>query len=240
VPVLSVSSAEAASPLFVSVTGPTTVAASETRLYNISAVGGPGEGPGGNYSMTAKLVGPHVNDTLVTPGNGVDRNGTFQVSVKMPSVAQTVQLEVVITSSDLVTTLNLTKDYSISVVSPIVISVKVVNSGLIAVQGVPIDFFVDSVKIFSTTVNIAANSSQTVVYNWTVSSLSVGTHEVTVQLDPTNEFVTFEGGGAVFTKTIYYGSPGYGSSDGLIIALIALMLFVLYIIYRRPKRKRKK
>jgi hypothetical protein len=184
-----------------------------------------------------------VTDGVVTPGNANDRNGSFRVDVTMPSVAQDMVLRVTVSSFAGTTGVeleNVTRDYPIKIVTPIVITVKVVNSGQIAVGNVPIEFFADGAKIFNTTVSIAANSSATVQYNWTTVSLSVGTHDITVQLDPSNEFVRFEGGGAVFTQTIYYGSPNYGSSDGLIVVLIAFLLFTSYIVYRRPKRKRKK
>lgn len=226
-------------PLYVVVNGPTLVAISETHSYSILALGGHGADPSGNYSFTARVLGPKVSDATVSPGNGVSKVGTFLINLTAPSQTQDIRLEVNVTGYSALGSDKLTKEVTIKVVRPIVLTAKVVNSGSAALTGVPIVFYVDDAKVFNTTFSLAAKGSRTIIYNLT-AELASGQHLVRVELDPSNQFARFEGGGSVFTKTIYFNGPDYGSTDAILILLLAMLMFVTYVIYKRPKRKRKK
>jgi hypothetical protein len=69
--------AAATTPLFASLTGPTQVAINEKHQYQVIAVGGPGEGRGGNYSFTFNVVGSSNTNALVTPSSGISTTGRF-------------------------------------------------------------------------------------------------------------------------------------------------------------------
>ncbi len=234
----SPATAATAGPMNVVISGPLTVAVSEKNTYTVSAVGGPAE-TGGNYSYVATITGKNVNDAAVSPSNGISSVGKFTLKVTPPSVAQDFVLTVNVTSYNSGASQSLSKSVTIRAVQPVTISAKVVNSGNVTLNFVPIAFFLDDVKVYNTTFNVTSKSSHSVTYNIT-AALASGQHSVRVELDPNNQFARFEGGGTVFTQSIYVNPPDYGNSDGILILLFAALAFVTYIIYKRPKRKRRR
>jgi hypothetical protein len=225
-------------PLHVVVSGPLRVAINEKHQYTIFVNGGHGGDPGGNYSYFAEVVSPPSTDASVSPVNGVNATGNFVITVTMPSKAGEITLRVNVSGFSSLGTDLLTRDILIEVVSPIVMSAKVINQGAIAVTSVPIVFYLDDVKVYNTTFDLAAGASKTIVFNMT-DPVSSGQHTVKIVLDPTNQFARFEGGGTVFTKSIVVNPPDYGSTDGLLILLLVLLIIVSYLIYKRPKRRKK-
>jgi len=189
----------------------------------------------------ATITGPQVKNALVSPGDGISKNGIFHFNVTSPEVAQDVTITVNITSytspQDYV---KVTKQIYIQVVGPVIISAKVVNNGNMALVGVPITFYADGVQLYKTNISLEALSSKTVIYNWTQQDISNGEHLVTVELDPNNQFVRFEGGGTVFTQTVYVGGINYSNTDAILIMVFFLLLLVSYFVYKRPKKRRKK
>lgn len=234
--------AEAATvtPMHASLSGPTLVAINEKHQYQVIAVGGPGEGTGGNYSFTFDLVGSSKTDALVTPDSGVSNTGEFTTNVSTSSFAEDITLSVKVVSYNSTAVSNVTKSILIKVVKPIVISAKVVNQGNATLAGVPVTFFVDDVQLYNTTINLNAKATKTVVYNWTSQSVGDGEHAVRVELDPNSQFVRFSSGGTIFTQTIWVGASDTSGNDAVLIGLFVLLLFVTYLVYKRPAKRRKK
>ncbi|MDD1769540.1 MAG: hypothetical protein LUO79_00480 [Methanomassiliicoccales archaeon] len=224
--------------LHATVEGPTQVAINEKHLYYVNVTGGHGADPGGNFSYFAEVISPSGTDATVSPVNGVNASGTFVITITMPSKPGDITLRTNVSGysslgTDLQTKLNI-----ISVVSPIVLSAKVVNQGSVPLTKVPIVFYLDGSKVYNTTFDLAAGASRTIVFNVT-NPVSSGQHVVRVELDPNNQFVRFAGGGTVFTQTVYVNPPDYGSTDGLLILLFIMLILVTYLIYKRPKRRKK-
>jgi hypothetical protein len=232
--------AAATTPLFASLTGPTQVAINEKHQYQVIAVGGPGEGRGGNYSFTFNVVGSSNTNALVTPSSGISTTGRFSTNVSVSSFAEDLTLSVKVTSYNSTATSNVTKSIVIEVVKPIVISVNVVNQGNATLTGVPVTFFVDDVQLYNTTINLNSKATKAVVYNWTSQAISDGEHSVRVELDPNSQFVRFSSGGTIFTQTIWVGASDTSGNDAILIGLFVLLLFVTYLVYKRPAKRRKK
>jgi len=230
--------AQAAGPMNVVLDGPKIVAVSEKNTYTISAVGGPAE-TGGNYSYVATLSGPAVTDAVISPSNGISTTGKFTLTLTPPSTPQDFVLTVNVTSYNAGSSESQSKYIGIQAVRPVTITAKVVNSGNVTLNSVPIAFYLDDVKVFNTTFSVSAQASSVVIYNIT-AALASGEHTVRAELDPQNQFARFSGGGSVFTQTIYVNPPDYGNSDGILILLFAALAFVTYIVYKRPKRKRRR
>jgi hypothetical protein len=232
--------AATATPLHASLSGQTLVAINEKHSYQVLAVGGPGEGTGGNYSFTFKVIGSASTDALVTPDSGTSRTGKFTTNVTASSFAETITLSVKVVSYNSTATSNVTESIAIQVVRPIVISAKVVNQGNATLTGVPVTFFFDDVKLYNTTINLSAKATKTVVYNWTSQSVGQGEHSVRVELDPNSQFVRFSSGGTIYSQTIWVGATDTSGNDTVLIGFFVLLLFVTYIIYKRPAKRRKK
>jgi hypothetical protein len=227
-------------PIYASLSGPTLIAINEKHQYQVIAVGGPGEGTGGNYSFKFELAGSPKTDALVTPDSGVSTTGRFTTNVSASSFAEDLTLSVSVVSYNSTATSNITKIVVIKVVKPIVISAKVVNQGNATLTGVPVTFFIDDVQLYNTTINLNAKTTKTVVYNWTSQTVSDGEHSVRVELDPNSQFVRFSSGGTIFTQTIWVGASDTSGNDAILIGLFILLLFVTYTIYKRPAKRRKK
>ncbi len=225
-------------PLHETVEGPMLTAINEKHAYYVNVTGGHGADPDGNYSYAAEIISPSGTDATVSPINGVNRSGVFVFNVTMPSKAGQMTLRVNASGYSTLGTDLLSREVLIQVVTPIVMSAKVVNQGSVAVTNVPIVFYLDDAQVHSTTFDLAAGASTTVVFNLT-SSVSTGQHTVKIVLDPTNQFARFEGGGSVFTKTIVVNPPDYGSTDGLLIILFVMLMIITYLLYKRPKRRKR-
>jgi hypothetical protein len=229
-----------ASPLYASLSGQTLVATSEKHPYQIVAIGGPGEGTGGNYSFQFTLKGSSKTDGQVLPDSGTSKTGKFMVNVTASSFAEDLTLSVKVSSYTATSSTNITKSLVIKVVKPIMITAKVVNQGNSTLTGVPVTFYVDDVKLYNTTITLSSKTTKSVVYNWTSQTVSNGEHNVRVELDPNSQFVRFSSGGTIFTQTVWVGPSDYSSSDGVLIGLFVLLLLVTYLVYKRPAKRRKK
>ena len=234
--------AEAATtaPMYASISGPTLVAINEKHQYQVIAIGGPGEGTGGNFSFQFGVVGSSQTDALLTPDSGTSTTGKFTTNLTASTFVEDITLSVTVVSYNSTATSNVTKSIVIQVVKPIVISAKVVNQGNTTLTGVPVTFFVDDVQLYNTTIDLNSKATKTVVYNWTSQTVGDGEHSVRVVLDPNSQFVRFSSGGTIFTQTIWVGASDTSGNDAVLIGLFVLLLFVTYLVYKRPAKRRKK
>jgi hypothetical protein len=191
--------------------------------------------------LYASVAGPtqaavnekHAYTITVIGGHGADPDGNYSYSAQIlpySSDASVSPINGANVSGVFVITLTMP--------SPIVISADVVNQGSVPLTNVPIVFYLDGSKIYNTTFDLEAGATMTVVFNMT-SSVSAGEHTVRVELDPSNQFARFSGGGTVFTTTVYVNPPDYGSTDGMLILLFVMLIIVTYLVYKRPKRRRR-
>lgn len=226
------------SPMYISIDGPIVMGKGETKMYRVDVAGGPSEGKG-NYTYTTSILGTTGGDAYVLPTDGIS-NGTFFLNVTAKGEAPRIVLWVNVTSSFGVEEERMVKEYGIEVVDPIVIAANVVNNGNISVNGVPLTVFADGKSIYSTTVSLDPGASTTVRYNWTDPTVSSGEHVIKLMLDPDQEFVTFIGGGTVYTSTIWVGEQDWGLWNILFIVLAIFLAFMAYTFYKRPSKRRKR
>ncbi|MBM4236919.1 MAG: hypothetical protein FJ151_00335 [Euryarchaeota archaeon] len=217
------------------------MAAGEKTEYIITAVGGPGDEAGGNFSFVAKLLGPPLTEGKVIPTNGRSPTGIFRVNVTAPSTPQDMILRVNVTSTSAAgVSERVTKEVPIKVLTPIVITATVKNEAEMAVKGIPVVFYADGARVFETVINLDPRTSKTLVYNWTDPEMRLGEHIITVTIDPGNEFVKLDTGGTTYTKVIYLGKESYGLTNALLVGIILLSFFLIYLVHRRPRRRRMK
>lgn len=227
------------SPLYVSIDGPTVMGKGETQMYRVVVEGGPSEGKG-NYTYTASILGVTTADAYVIPTSGTSHTGTFYLNVTAQGGFPRITLWVNVTSSYGGELEKKVKEYGIEVVDPIVITAELVNNGAITVNNVPLTIYADGKVIHSTDVSLEPKETVTLRYNWTDPTVSRGSHVIQLVLDPDQEYVTFLGGGTVYTSTIWVGEEDWGLWDTLFIVLIIFLAFLAFTFYRRPSRRRKR
>lgn len=227
------------SPLYVSIDGPTVMGKGETQMYRVDVAGGPSEGKG-NYTYTASILGITTADAYVLPTTGTSQTGTFFLNVTAQGKFPHITLWVNVTSSYGGELERKVKEYGIEVLDPIVITAELVNNGNIAVNDVPLTIFADGKLIHTTDVSLEPRESVTLRYNWTDPTVSRGEHVFQLVLDPDQEYITFLGGGMVYTSTIWVGEEDWGLWNTLFIVLIIFLAFLAYTFYRRPLRRRKR
>ncbi|NYT11704.1 MAG: hypothetical protein GKC03_04030 [Methanomassiliicoccales archaeon] len=226
------------SPMYISIDGPIVMGKGETKMYRVDVAGGPSEGKG-NYTYTASILGTTGADAHVLPSDGTS-SGTFFLNVTAKGEVPRIVLWVNVTSFFGIEEERMVKEYGIEVMDPIVISANVVNNGNISVRGVPLTVFADGKSIYSTTVSLDPGASTTIRYNWTDPSVSSGEHVIKLMLDPDQEFITFIGGGTVYTSTIWVGEQDWGLWNILFVVLAIFLAFMAYTFYRRPSKRRKR
>lgn len=226
------------SPMYISIDGPIVMGKGETKMYRVDVAGGPSEGKG-NYTYTTSILGTTGGDAHVLPTEGTS-NGTFFLNVTAKGEMPRIVLWVNVTSYFGGEEERKVKEFAIEVIAPIVIAAKVVNNGNISVNGVPMTILADGKSIYSTSVSLDPGASTTIRYNWTDPSVSSGEHVVKLVLDPDQEFITFVGGGTVYTTTIWVGEEDWGLWNILFVVLAIFLAFMAYTFYRRPSRRRKK
>jgi hypothetical protein len=229
--------AQADSPLYVSIDGPIAIGKGETMQYVVNALGGPAEASGGNYSYKASIVGTDANTASVLPTSGTSVTGKFYMNVTAGGVADIV-LRVNVTSISGSESMNEIAEYGIRIMEPVVITAQIENAGSAQVEGLPVTINADGVIIHKTNVTIGPQATFALIYNWTDPDLSKGKHVFTVVLDADNEFITFEGGGTVYTVAIHYGEDDYGTWNILLAVLAGFLIFLASSFYRRPSKRR--
>ena len=90
---------DATAPIHIKVEGKSTVAIDETNTYFVTAVGGPAEEFGGNYSFIVTVEGQNVADAIISPANGKSSSGVFQFNFTAPSAATEMTIVVNVTST---------------------------------------------------------------------------------------------------------------------------------------------
>ncbi len=235
--------ASAYSGIVVTIDGPTFGGINETIHYVMTITGGPAEN-GGNFSYGATIVGTNTTGASVDPSSAPSQSsGVFKFNVTMPVFApETITLRINATSQNPTNTIadTLQKDFKIKVVVPILLKATLVNKGAVPASNVTAKFFADSVLLHSEIVNITANGTQVLSYNWTFLKLSTGKHIITIAVDDPNKIVEFSDGNNVITREIWYGKqsniPGAVLTGGVIF--LAVMVFLMWL--QKPMRKPKK
>lgn len=197
-----------------------------TVIVNVGA-----DRPAGNFTYTAA-----VGSGTVSPSTSQGSGENFTLKVTAPSTTGDMTLSVSLSNG----TVNNTAKYTIHVVSPVVITAQVRNSGNVTLENVPVQFKADGVIVNETTFTIAANSTKTLTYNWTSSGLSNGEHTVEIVLDPNQQLVRFIDGTTTFSSKFYVGDAGWGFANIMLTIVFSLLLLILFFTYMGRGKKKKR
>jgi hypothetical protein len=233
----------------VAVNGPGVVSLGGVTQYTISVQGGPAAQTNGTYSCKVTMTGfAATNATLINSGASSSTSGVFKFNLSTPQVLGDLTINVFASSTSLdglTTTYNNDTKSNVRVITPVVFSVTIKNTGNMTVTNIPVYFYVDysdsnQNPIYVANVTVNALSTKVVTYNWTTTSLSAGSHVLKVEIDPKATFVLFDVGGTVMTTTFYYNQTGYGTTNALLYVALIVLVLVVFLVYRRPMPRKKK
>jgi len=238
-------SADIYSSISIQIDHPTYAAVSEMVPIVITASGGPAADLGGNYTVSyINITASNKTGWDWTPQSPQNAGGVFPINLTMPGEAdQTIKLVVTVRStatSDEDIETQATVEFKMKVVDPVEISAEVFNKGNVEAANVTAEFYADGELLHTVEFNVSADSSKTLSYNWTFSSVKRGEHTIAIKIDDPNEVVEFSDGNNVFTKTIYIGEQGNPAGAILTVLLIIVaVLFVLTYLQKPAKRTKK-
>ncbi|RLF48015.1 MAG: hypothetical protein DRN20_05165 [Thermoplasmata archaeon] len=222
--------ANAISPLSISLEGDMVVAIGSKNMYLLKLSGGPAEN-GGKWSFEATLIPENwTGSPKIEPENGTSSTGIFHLNLSAPAGEQTMKLVINAKSYNDTSEDSARKEFTIRVVRPITIKVTVRNTGKVDLNDVPIYFYADNVLIGVKYVNLVANSSKEVSINWT--TYSDGEHVIVVKVDPEYSEIEINGEDNVYEMKIYIGYTEKNYTPIYVFVLILLVLILIYAILR--------
>ncbi len=188
-------------------------------------------------SYTAKLTNASgvTQSSALTPSSGsIDNNSTVDIKVTMPSTAGTYKLEVTITErfSDNTESKIITVSKTIEAKAPLTLSVKLENTGSLAITNTTVFFYVDGKKIDDSEqkISIEAGSSETVTYKYFDKNLSSGRHTYCLMAGDTAYAI--EGLGVEYE--FYYHQGDYNYMVYLMVVLLIIMIIFVVWVFRKP------
>ncbi len=235
------------------ITGPNTLPTNTTAQYTIRITGGPAETEGGNWSYNGRLDMPSPAGASMDPQQAMSVENIFMVNVTSPATPQ--EMTLVINGSSY-TNVNDTMwsgevSKAIEVFKPFRINISAVvrNVGHADVNGAKVTFYVDGVYVGNKTIDILANTTENVNWEWVAPPEEKGLHQVEARINEAGTLLEFDTGDNVMTKTIYVGerpkrpvSPIMSFSNGGLIFTLnffaILFAFAAFVMWRNTHRGR--
>jgi hypothetical protein len=123
--------ASAYTPVEVSLDVPVFAGTLEVVPCTLTIVGGPAADLGANYTYKAEIIADNETGSSISPSTGSSASGVFRLNITMPGEAQTITVKVNATSKSPDSTEHVSKvrEFEVKVVSPIVITATVHNTG---------------------------------------------------------------------------------------------------------------
>jgi len=234
--------AAAYSGISVDLVRPTYAAKSTKVECTLTVYGGPAADMGGNYSYRASIESENTTGGLVEPSSAASPTGVFKFNLTMPAFApQTIDLVINVTSKGLtLASVSTETSYEIKVVDPIVIKAEVFNVGESDARNVTVKIFADGTLLQTRIINVSAQSSQTLTYNWTFLKIRDGKHVITVTVNDPDQLVEFSDGNNVYSQVIYVGEQSNIIGGLLTVVVIVMAVFVSLMWLSKPQRRSKK
>lgn len=226
-------SAQYGGPIVATISGPGLVANSTTHEYIINATGGPSNG--GNYSYTAFVSEKNSTGLSVSPSAGTSSGGVFYMNLTTGPAAGVVTLKVNITVGVGDQQIASVKQFLITVVNPVVITVPVTNQGTAGVQNANVSLYINNKFVSSQMVSLSAGQSKNVTFDWLEYHYPSGNNVATVTV-VSNGTLLFANGQAQTSFNVYVPGGTANTIDSYIILgciVAAVLLFMIY--FRKPK-----
>lgn len=232
--------ASAYTPVEVTLEIPSFAGTLESVKCELTVTGGPAVDYGTNYTYKAEIVADNKTGSSVSPSTGSSASGKFNITVTMPGEAQDIKVRINATSKaeDSDDNIYKVREFEVKVVSPIVITATVHNSGDVDATDVTATFYADGILLGEREFDVPAGESVDLVYNWTWANIDEGEHVVTVVVDDEDGLVEFSDGNNVYSMTIYVGSQGNPVGAVLTVGVIIMSVLVALMVLAKPQRKK--
>ena len=231
-----------AGPLYFDLAGPSAVAPGATAAFNVTASGG----PSGNvtYTVTYYIEGTNTSGgspLSSSPGRTSGNRTTLEINMTAPSQEQTVTLVVTLdATAEGGAAQNVTRNFSITVVKPIVLTATFHNGGTTTAVNITVRWYVDNVLVGTSFIKqIAANGDATATFNYLPVGLAAGQHTVQAQADLDHDNVIDPSKGEVVTSTIFYNQtsePAVGWTVLLGVGVFIPVFLGVVALRRRGQR----
>lgn len=227
-------------PLIAGLTGPSSLAPSQTTAYNLTLSGGPAGAV--SYTVRWYVAGPDAAGARPAAANPTTetRNTTaFRLNITAPPRDADVTL-VVSASAQVGTTYeNTSVEKAIVVMTPILLSATFRNDGTTAAVNVTVRFYVDDGLVGSQKIaRIESHAQATPSFNYLPIGLQPGAHRVRIEADlDGNGIIDSSRGEAVASELFYRTTPGLGTGWTIAIAIaVFLPLLIATVAVRRRER----
>lgn len=232
--------ASAYNPVEMSMDIPSFAGTLEKVQCTLKVSGGPAAEQGNNYTYKAEIVAGNKSGSSVTPSTGSSATGVFALNVTMPGEAQTIKVRVNVTSKGNTSdeTVFKVREYEVKVISPIVITATVYNTGDVDAKNVTARFYADGIMLGEQAFDISSGGSKKLTHNWTWANIAEGKHVVTVVVDDDDGIVEFSDGNNVYSMTIYVGSQGNPVGAVLTVGVIIMSVLVALMVMAKPQKRK--
>ncbi len=213
--------------------GSVLVANSSTHMYVLNVSGGPSSA--GNYSYNAFLSARNITGLSITPTSGTNARGVFYLNLTAGPAAEVVTVTFNLTAGSGSSQTVATRQFLVTVVNPVAITVPVTNQGSSGVQNANVSLYIDNRYIQSKNVSLSAGQSTTLTFDWIAYNYPPGNNVATVKIS-SNGQLFFSNGEIQTSFTIYIPGGSEASIDNYLIIGCIVAAVVLFMIYfRKPK-----
>ena len=224
-------------PLVPVLTGPSSLAPSQTAAYNLTLSGG----PTGAVSYTVRWYVDATDAIPASTNPTTDTRNTtsFRLNITAPPRDTGVTLVVSVSAQVGTTFENTSVEKSIVVITPITLSATFRNDGTTAAVNVTVRFYVDDGLVGSKKLaRIESHAQATASYNYLPIGLQPGAHRVRIEADLDGNGIIDSSRGEAFASDLFYRTtPGLGTGLTVLIGIaVFLPVFIGTVAVRRRER----
>ena len=225
-------------PVNASIKGPTAAALGGTASYDLSIIGGPSGSA--NYTVQYYITGADTTGGLPlasAPASTSSARPTLKLNITAPAKEGSITLVAKVSAHAGGITENGTAEFTIAVITPIVLSATFRNNGPTSALNITVRFYVDDAVVGTKTIaRIDAGKDATVTLDYLPVGMPPGTHRVRIEADlDGNGVIDAARGEAVTTQLFYKGTPGLSTAWTV---LIGIAVFVPVLLVTMAVRRR--
>jgi len=237
-------SVSSATPVTGSIGGTHVLAIGGHGAYYVNATGGPAYAANGsrvgNLTYYATIAGVNTTGSSISPASDPIYNGTSPVAtLTVGSVAETLTLNVLISSVYKTQNESINLTYTVHVVQPYVVSATIIDVSTSDVLSFPIIVSLDGTQVGNVSIaTITPNAPYHFSFSYLTLGLSTGWHTFTISLAKEHGLVVFADGATSYSVSIYVPGPPPDYTIWYIVGLVAFVGTIFILVTRVAARRR--
>ncbi len=231
-------------PVTGSVTGPALISVNSTTQFKVAGWGGPGVAANGsligNVRYFASPVGTNLTGVSISPPTAnFTSNRSIAVNLVVGTAAETLTLDVMISSTYQGKNESANFTYVVNVVTPYVISATIVNPTSATVSGFPVYVTLDGAVVGEVNVSsLLAGAKYELTFRYPTLGLASGDHTFAISLAEEHGLVTFANGQLVYSETVYVTGPPPNYTLWYVAGIVAFFGAIFIFLTRVAARRR--